>query len=46
MEWLASNMGTIVVSLVLAAIVIWDIRKLISDRKKGKPQSHRKGSKV
>ena len=36
MEWLAANMGTIVVSLVLIAIVILDIRKLISDRRKGK----------
>ena len=36
MEWLAANMGTIVVSFILAAIVIWDIRKLISDKKKGK----------
>jgi heterodisulfide reductase subunit C len=35
MEWLSANMGTIVVSLILIAIVIWDIRKIISDRKKG-----------
>ena len=35
MEWIAANMGTIVVSLVLAVIVIWDIKKIISDRKKG-----------
>lgn len=35
MEWLAANMGTIVVGLILAVIVIWDIRKIISDRKKG-----------
>lgn len=35
MEWLAANMGTIVVSLILAVIVIWDIKKIISDRKKG-----------
>lgn len=36
MEWLLANMGTIVVSLILAAIVILDIWKLVSDRKKGK----------
>ena len=35
MEWLSANMGTIVVSLILIAIVIWDIKKIISDRKKG-----------
>ena len=35
MEWLAANMGTIVVSLILAVIVIWDIKKILSDRKKG-----------
>ena len=35
MEWLSANMGTIVVSLILIAIVIWDIRKIINDRKKG-----------
>ena len=35
MEWLAANMGTIVVGLILAVIGIWDIRKIISDRKKG-----------
>ncbi len=35
MEWIAANMGTIVVSLILAVIVILDIRKIISDRKKG-----------
>ena len=34
MEWLSANMGTIVVSLILIAIVIWDIKKIISDRKK------------
>ena len=27
MEWLAANMGTIVVSLILAVIVIWDINQ-------------------
>ena len=27
MEWLSANMGTIVVSLILIAIVIWDIRQ-------------------
>ena len=32
MEWLSANMGTIVVSLILIAIVIWDIKKIISDR--------------
>ena len=35
MEWLSANMGTIVVSLILIAIVIWDIKKIVSDRKKG-----------
>ena len=35
MEWLSADMGTIVVSLILIAIVIWDIKKIISDRKKG-----------
>ena len=29
MEWLSANMGTIVVSLILAVIVIWDIKKII-----------------
>ena len=35
MEWLSANMGTIVVSLILIAIGIWEIKKIISDRKKG-----------
>jgi hypothetical protein len=35
MEWLTANMGTIVVSLILAVIVVLDIRKIIRDRRKG-----------
>jgi hypothetical protein len=35
MEWLTANMGTIVVSLILAVIVVLDIRKIMHDRRKG-----------
>lgn len=35
MEWFTANMGTIVVSLILAVIVVLDIRKIIRDRRKG-----------
>ena len=33
MEWLSANMGTIVVSLILIAIVIWDIRRFKAKKK-------------
>ncbi|MBP5416601.1 MAG: FeoB-associated Cys-rich membrane protein [Clostridiales bacterium] len=36
MEWLKNNIGTIAVSLILAAIVILIIVKMIRDKKKGK----------
>ena len=36
MAWLADNMGTIVVILVLAAIVVSISAKLMRDKKKGK----------
>lgn len=35
MEWLSANMGTIVVSLILAVIIVLDIRKIMHDRRKG-----------
>ena len=35
MEWLTANMGTIVVSLILAVIIVLDIRKIMHDRRKG-----------
>lgn len=35
MEWLTANMSTIVVSLILAVIVVLDIRKIMHDRRKG-----------
>ena len=35
MEWLSANMGTIVGSVILIAIVFRDINKIVSDRKKG-----------
>lgn len=35
MEWITANMGTIVVSLILAVIVVLDIRKIMHDRRKG-----------
>ena len=35
MEWLTENMGTIVVSLILAVIIVLDIRKIMHDRRKG-----------
>ena len=35
MEWLTTNMGTIVVSLILAVIIVLDIRKIMHDRRKG-----------
>ena len=36
MSWLRDNLGTIVVSLILAAIVILVILKMVKDKKKGK----------
>lgn len=35
-EFLQNNIGSIVVGLVLAAVVIWISVKLVSDKKKGK----------
>ena len=35
-EWLSANLGTILVALALAAVVVLIIRKLIRDKKKGK----------
>lgn len=35
MEWLTANTGTIVVSLILAVIIVLDIRKIMHDRRKG-----------
>ena len=37
--WLAQNLGTIIISLVLAAIVIMIIASMIKSRKKGTPSS-------
>lgn len=36
MEWLKNNAGTIVISILLAAVVILVIVKMIRDKKKGK----------
>ena len=37
LEWFSTNFNlpTIVIALILVAIVVWDIRKLLEDRKKG-----------
>lgn len=37
LEWFSTNFNfpTIVVTLIMIAIVVWDIRKLLEDRKKG-----------
>ena len=36
-EWISVNFNlpTVIVALVLIAVVVWDIRKLVNDRKKG-----------
>ena len=39
MGWLKDNLGTIIVSLVLASAVILIIVKMIRDKKKGKTSS-------
>lgn len=36
MTWLANNIGTIVVAIILIVAVLLIVRKLISDKKKGK----------
>ena len=36
MEWLLSNLGTIVVSLILIAVVALAVRTLIRNRKNGR----------
>ena len=36
MDWLKQNLGTIVVSLVLVAIVVLIIAKMVRDKKNGK----------
>ena len=36
MEWLKNNAGTIIISILLAAVVILVIAKMIRDKKKGK----------
>ena len=35
-EWLAANLATIIVSLVILAAVVLVIRKMIRDKKRGK----------
>ena len=37
MEWLANNIGTVIIVLVLAAAVAGIILGMIRDRKKGRP---------
>ena len=36
LQWLAGNIGTILVGLLVAGIVVFDIVKIARDRKKGK----------
>ena len=36
MAWLAGNIGTILIGMLVAGIVVFDIIKIINDRKKGK----------
>ena len=35
-EWLAANLATIIVALVLLAVVVLVIRKMIHDKRQGK----------
>lgn len=35
-EWLAANLATIIVALVLLAVVVLVIRKMIRDKRQGK----------
>ena len=36
LEWLAANLATIIVALVILAAVVFVIRKMIRDKKRGK----------
>ena len=36
MNWFAENIGTVVVTIILIAVVALVVRKMISDKRKGK----------
>ena len=36
LQWLSANIGTILVALLVAGIVVFDLIKIASDKKKGK----------